>query len=142
MKTFSARVRTVSHSWYLVDAKNKVLGRLATVLASILRGKHKPIYTPHVDVGDYLVVINANQICLTGNKKKDKKYYRHSGYPGGLKETNFEDLVVKFPERIIFYAVKGMLPKNILGRAMLKKLKVYRGPEHPHSAQQPKELVI
>jgi len=140
MKTYFATSENSEHKWYLVDASGKVLGRLASQIAKYLRGKHKPEYTPHADAGDYIVVINASQIKVTGNKKRDKVYYRHSGYPGGLKETTFEKLQAKDPTRIIEIAVKGMLPKNPLGRAMLRKLKVYVGAEHPHVAQQPVEI--
>jgi len=142
MKTVSAKPETVKHDWYVVDAAGKVLGRLATEIAHRLRGKHKAIYTPHVDTGDYIVVINADKIQVTGNKTSDKKYYDYSGFIGGMKETSFEELRAQHPERIIERAVKGMLPKNPLGWAMAKKLKVYAGPEHKHSAQQPKTLEI
>jgi large subunit ribosomal protein L13 len=140
MKTYNATNETAQHGWYVVDAAGKTLGRLATRIALRLRGKHKAEYTPHVDTGDFIVVVNASQIKVTGKKKTDKVYYRHSGYPGGLKETTFEKLLEKQPERIILLAVKGMLPKNTLGRAMYRKLKVYAGPEHPHAAQQPQAL--
>lgn len=140
MKTFNAKNETTSHNWYLVDAAGKTLGRLASEIAKRLRGKHKPIYTPHVDTGDYIVVINAKQIKVTGAKKTDKVYYSHSGYPGGIKEITFEKLLIKKPERVIEIAVKGMLPKNPLGRAMYRKLKVYAGTEHPHAAQQLQQL--
>ncbi len=142
MKTFSAKSETVERDWYVIDAEGKTLGRLAAEIARRLRGKHKPVYTPHVDTGDYIVVVNAEKVAVTGNKRSDKKYYRHSEYPGGLKETNFEKLVALHPTRPIELAVKGMLPRNPLGRAMFRKLKVYAGPEHPHAAQQPKELDI
>lgn len=142
MKTVSAKPETVRHDWYVVDAAGKVLGRLATEIAHRLRGKHKPIFTPHVDTGDYIVVINADKIQVTGNKAQGKKYYDYSGFIGGMKETSFEKLLEQHPERIIERAVKGMLPKNPLGRAMAKKLKVYAGPNHNHSAQQPKVLEI
>jgi large subunit ribosomal protein L13 len=142
MQTFSAKKETVEHDWYLVDAAGKTLGRLATELARRLRGKHKPIYTPHVDTGDYVVVVNAAQVKVTGNKRTDKVYYRHSGYPGGLKSITFEKLIQKAPERVIQIAVKGMLPKGPLGRAMFRKLKVYAGAEHPHASQQPKPLQV
>ena len=142
MKTFSAKGETVQHGWFVIDAKNKVLGRLATELARRLRGKHKPIYTSHVDTGDYMVVVNAEQLCVTGNKAKDKTYYRHSGYPGGLKSETFEKLIKRQPAQVLEKAVKGMLPKNPLGRAMFSKLKVYMGSEHPHAAQQPEVLDI
>ena len=142
MKTYSAKAETVQHDWYIVDAADKTLGRMATVIASRLRGKHKPEYTPHVDTGDYIVVINAEKVQVTGNKAKDKIYHSHTGYPGGLKSISFEKLIEKAPERTIQSAVKGMLPKGPLGRAMFKKLKVYAGQAHPHSAQQPKDLNI
>lgn len=140
MRTYNATNETTSHNWYLVDATNKTLGRLASEIARRLRGKHKPIYTPHVDTGDFIVVINAQKVKVTGNKKKDKTYYSHSGYPGGIKEITFEKLLAKKPERVIEIAVKGMLPKNPLGRAMYRKLKVYANAEHPHAAQQPQQL--
>ena len=142
MKTFSAKPLEVVHDWYVVNADDKVLGRLATEIARRLRGKHKAIYTPHVDTGDFIVVVNADKIRVTGNKALDKKYYRHSGYPGGLYETNFKDMQAKHPGRALEKAVKGMLPKGPLGYAMIKKLKVYAGGEHPHAAQQPKALEI
>jgi len=142
MKTFSAKAQTTTHDWYVVDAKDKTLGRLATEVARRLRGKHKPEYTPHVDTGDYIVIVNAEHIKVTGNKAVNKTYYSHSGYPGGIKEINFTKLLAKFPERIIEKAVKGMLPKNPLGRAMYRKLKVYKGAQHPHAAQQPQLLAI
>jgi large subunit ribosomal protein L13 len=142
MKTFSAKSGSVNRSWYVVDASGKTLGRLATKIASYLKGKHKPEYTPHVDTGDYIVVINAEKIKVTGNKAEDKLYHKHSGYIGGMKTTNFATLLKTFPSRIISYAVKGMLPKNTLGRNMFSKLKVYAGPEHPHVAQQPKNLEV
>jgi len=142
MKTYSAKAETVQHDWYIVDATDKTLGRMATVIASRLRGKHKPEYTPHVDTGDYIVVINAEKVQVTGNKAKDKIYHSHTGYPGGLKSISFEKLIEKAPERTIQSAVKGMLPKGPLGRAMFKKLKVYAGQVHPHSAQQPQDLNI
>lgn len=140
MKTYNATNETTSHNWYTVDASGKTLGRLASEIAKRLRGKHKPEYTPHVDTGDYIVVINASQVRVTGNKSTDKVYYKHSGYPGGLTEITFEKLLAKSPERVIEKAVKGMLPKNPLGRAMYRKLKVYAGAEHPHMAQQPQVL--
>ncbi len=142
MKTFSAKPETVKRDWYVIDAENKVLGRLSTEIARRLRGKHKPEYTPHVDTGDYIVVINADKVAVTGNKEKDKNYYRHTGYPGGLKTISLEKQRAEHPERIIEAAVKGMLPKNSLGRAMFRKLKVYAGTEHQHTAQQPKVLEI
>jgi large subunit ribosomal protein L13 len=140
MKTYFANNDNIEHKWYLVDGTDKVLGRLASQIAKYLRGKHKPEYTPHADAGDYIVVVNAEKIKVTGNKRQDKIYYRHSGYPGGIKETTFEKLQLKHPARIIELAVKGMLPKNPLGRAMLRKLKVYAGPLHPHAAQQLTEI--
>ena len=142
MKTYSAKAETVERDWFLIDADGKTLGRLATEIARRLRGKHKAVYTPHVDTGDYIVVINAEKVKVTGNKAKDKMYYNHSGYMGGLKQINFEDLIQKAPERVIETAVKGMLPKNPLGRAMFRKLKVYAGAQHKHSAQQPQVLEI
>ncbi|MGS2724189.1 50S ribosomal protein L13 [Porticoccus sp. GXU_MW_L64] len=142
MKTFSAKPESVQRDWYLVDATDKTLGRLAAEIASRLRGKHKPEYTPHVDTGDYIVVTNVEKIRVTGNKAKDKIYHSHTGYPGGLKSISFEKLVDKAPERTLQSAVKGMLPKGPLGRAMFKKLKIYAGSEHPHAAQQPQELNI
>ncbi len=141
MKTFSAKSHEVNRDWCVIDATNKNLGRLAAKLAHRLKGKHKPEYTPHVDVGDYLVVINASKIGLSGkNKRTDKTYYSHTGYPGGLKTITFDKWLAKDPRAVIENAVKGMLPKNPLGRAMLKKLKVYAESEHPHEAQQPKVL--
>jgi large subunit ribosomal protein L13 len=137
MKTFSAKAETVQRDWYVVDATNKVLGRLAAEVARRLRGKHKPEYTPHTDTGDYIIIINAEKIHVTGKKAKDKMYYHHTGYIGGIKSINFSDLQKKFPERILEIAIKGMLPKNVLGRAMYRKLKVYKGAEHGHAAQQP-----
>ena len=142
MGTFTARPETVVQDWYLVDATDKVLGRLATEIATRLRGKHKPEYTPHVDTGDHIVIVNAAKIRVTGDKINQKKYYRHSGYPGGIKETVLSDELENNPERVIERAVKGMLPKNSLGRAMFRKLRVYAGPDHAHHAQQPKALVI
>ena len=142
MKTISMRAQDVQRSWYVVDAEDKTLGRLATEVAHRLRGKHKAEYTPHVDTGDYIVVINADKVRVTGRKTTDKMYYRHSGYPGGIKSVSFEKLRDTHPDRIIEIAVKGMLPRNPLGRAMLRKLKVYAGPEHPHAAQQPELLEI
>jgi len=140
MKTISAKAHEVKREWLVVDAANKTLGRLATEIATRLKGKHKPIYTPHVDTGDYVVVINAEKVCVTGKKRSDKIYYRHTGYPGGLKEARFDEVIAKKPEHVIELAVKGMLPKTKLGRQMVKKLKVYAGEEHPHTAQQPKKL--
>lgn len=140
MKTFSARAETVQRSWYVIDAKDRTLGRLAASIAKRLRGKNKAEYTPHVDTGDYIVVVNAEQVKVTGRKKEDKIYYRHSGYPGGLKQETLGDLLSRTPARVIELAVKGMLPKNPLGRAMFRKLHVYAGADHPHSAQQPQLL--
>lgn len=142
MKTFSAKPETVKRDWYVVDATGKTLGRLASEIARRLRGKHKAEYTPHVDTGDYIVVINAEKVGVTGRKSTDKVYHRHTGYPGGLKSITFEKLIGRAPERALEIAVKGMLPKNPLGRAMYRKLKVYAGAEHQHAAQQPKPLDI
>jgi len=142
MKTFSAKPETVKRDWFVIDAEDKVLGRLATEIARRLRGKHKAEYTPHVDTGDYIVVINADKVAVTGNKMKNKLYHHHTGYPGGLKTVNFEKLQATKPEMIIEKAVKGMLPKNPLGRDMFRKLKVYAGSEHNHAAQQPTALEI
>ncbi|GAA0716088.1 hypothetical protein GCM10009105_22160 [Dokdonella soli] len=142
MKTISAKAEGVKRDWYVVDATDKTLGRLCTELAHRLRGKHKPIYTPHVDTGDYLVVINAEKIAVTGNKLEDKNYHRFTGYVGNLKTTSLKDMLAKHPERVIEIGVKGMLPKNPLGRAMYRKLKVYAGANHPHTAQQPQVLDI
>lgn len=142
MKTYSAKPETVKRDWYVLDASGKTLGRIATEIASRLRGKHKPEYTPHVDTGDYIVVINAEKVRVSGNKMSDKMYYRHTEFPGGLREMNFEKLIKHAPERVLELAVKGMLPRNPLGRAMRRKLKVYAGSEHPHVAQQPQQLEI
>jgi large subunit ribosomal protein L13 len=142
MKTFSAKAESVKRDWLLVDANGKTLGRLCSELARRLRGKHKPEFTPHVDTGDYIVVVNAEKIAVTGNKLDDKQYHRFTGYVGNLKTTSLKDLLAAHPERAIEIGVKGMLPKNPLGRAMFRKLKVYRGAEHPHTAQQPKVLEI
>lgn len=142
MKTFSAKPAEVKRDWFVIDAEGKTLGRMATEIARRLRGKHKPEYTPHVDTGDYIVVINAEKVTVTGNKAKNKLYHHHTGYMGGLKTTNFEKLIKEKPEHIIQTAVKGMLPKNPLGRAMFRKLKVYAGSEHQHAAQQPKVLEV
>ena len=142
MGTFTAKPETVVQDWYLVDATDKVLGRLATQIATRLRGKHKPEYTPHVDTGDHIVIVNAAKIRVTGDKINQKKYYRHTGYPGGIKETVLSDELENHPERVIERAVKGMLPKNSLGRTMFRKLRVYAGPDHSHQAQQPKALEI
>ncbi len=142
MKTFSAKPAEVKHEWFVIDATDKVLGRVASEVALRLRGKHKAIYTPHVDTGDFIVVVNAEKIRVTGNKANDKVYYRHSGYPGGIYATKFKDMQAKHPGRALEKAVKGMLPKGPLGYAMVKKLKVYAGATHPHTAQQPKALEI
>lgn len=142
MKTLSAKPESVKRSWYIVDAKGKTLGRMASRIAMILRGKHKPEFTPHVDTGDYVIVINAAQAVVTGSKASDKLYYRHSQYPGGITEMNYTQLTEKFPDRAVSYAIKGMLPKNSLGRAMFSKLKVYPGAEHPHMAQQAEILEV
>lgn len=141
-KTFSAKPAEVVHEWFVIDATDKVLGRVASEVALRLRGKHKAIYTPHVDTGDFIIVVNADKIKVTGNKALDKIYYRHTGFPGGIRSINFRDLQAKHPGRALEKAVKGMLPKGPLGYAMIKKLKVYAGPEHPHGAQQPKALEI
>lgn len=142
MKTYQAKRETVEHRWYLVNAEGKVLGRLATELAKVLRGKTKPIYTPHVDTGDFVIVVNANKISLTGKKMKDKIYYHHSGHPGGIKAISAEKLLAKKPTEMIRIAVKGMLPKNSLGRQMIRKMKIYAGPNHRHEAQGPIPLEI
>ena len=142
MKTFSAKPDDVKRDWFVVDADGQTLGRLATEIAHRLRGKHKAEYTPHVDTGDYIVVINAEKVAVTGNKAKDKTYYHHTGYVGNLKSITFEKLIDKAPERVIQTAVKGMLPHNPLGRAMFRKLKVYAGNEHPHASQQPQSFSI
>src|SRR5699024_5059183 len=142
MKTFVAKPHEVQREWFVVDARDKVLGRVASEVARRLRGKHKPEYTPHVDTGDYIVIINAADVVVTGNKRRDKRYYHHTGYPGGIRETTFERMQERFPGRALEKAVKGMLPKGPLGYAMARKLKVYAGPEHPHAAQQPKTLDI
>jgi len=142
MKTYQAKKEGVEHQWFLVNAEGKVLGRMATGLAKILSGKNKAIYTPHVDTGDFVVVINANKISLTGKKMKDKIYYHHSGHPGGIKAVSAEKLLAKKPTELIRLAVKGMLPKNSLGRQMLRKLKLYSGPNHPHESQAPISLEI
>jgi large subunit ribosomal protein L13 len=142
MKTFSAKAGDVNHDWFVVDATDKTLGRLAAEIAHRLRGKHKPEYTQHVDTGDYIVVVNAEKVRVTGNKATDKLYHHHTGYPGGIRSLSFEKLIDKAPERVIQRAVKGMLPRNPLGRAMFRKLKVYAGSDHPHAAQQPQPLQI
>lgn len=140
MKTFSPTPETINREWYVVDAQDQVLGRLAAHIAHRLRGKHKPEFAPHMDNGDFIIVVNCEKIRVTGNKAADKMYYRHSGYVGGLKEISFEKLIAQKPHLVLMHAVKGMLPKNRLGRAMLKKLRIYAGAEHPHTAQQPKSL--
>ncbi|WP_026486936.1 50S ribosomal protein L13 [Caldanaerobius polysaccharolyticus] len=140
MKTYLAKPGEIEKKWYVVDAKDKVLGRLASRIAIILMGKHKPVYTPNVDTGDYVIVVNADKIVLTGNKLKDKVYARHTGYPGGFKTTSYEVLMKKNPEKALYLAVKRMLPKNRLANKMIKKLKIYRGPEHTHQAQRPEPL--
>lgn len=142
MKTFCATPKTIKRDWFVIDAENKVLGRLATEVARRLRGKHKPEYTPHIDTGDYIIIINAEKVRVTGKKEQDKIYYHHSGYPGGIKAIAYHKLQQKFPERIIEIAVKGMLPKGPLGRAMFRKLKVYAGTNHRHQAQQPVSLTL
>ena len=144
MKTYIAKEKEVleSRHWFIVDAQDQILGRMASKIASILRGKHKPIYSPHQDTGDFVVVVNADKIRVTGNKLKDKMYYRHSGYPGGQTATSLQQMMNKHPERVIEMAVKRMLPKNSLGRKMFKKLKVYAGQKHPHQAQQPEKLEL
>ncbi len=142
MKTYSAKPKDIRRTWYVVDATDKVLGRLATEVARRLRGKHKPEYTPHMDTGDHVVVINAGKVRVTGNKASDKIYHRHTGYPGGIKSETFEKVIARRPEFVIETAIKGMLPKNPLGRAMFSKLHVYAGPEHRHQAQQPKPLEL
>ena len=140
MKTYSAKPGDIERSWYIVDADGQTLGRMASQIASILRGKHKPMFTPHMDCGDYVIVVNAEKVHVTGNRLDDKMYYRHSGYPGGLEQTPLREMLKTRPERVIEEAVRRMLPKNNLGRHMLKKLKVYAGPEHQHQAQNPEPL--
>ncbi len=142
MGTFSAKPTDIKQDWYIVDAEDIVLGRLASQVAQILRGKHKPIFTPHMDTGDFIIIINAEKVRLTGKKAEAKTYFRHTGYPGGQRTTSYRELLEKHPERIIQKAVKGMIPHNRLGRKIMKKLKVYAGTEHPHEAQQPKPLEI
>ncbi len=141
-KTYSAKKEDIKRKWYIIDAKGKVLGKVAVKAATILRGKHKPIYTPHVDTGDHVIVINASQVVLTGKKLEQKYYRRHSGYPGGLKSIRYDRLLKEKPEKVIELAVKGMLPKTKLGRAMFKKLRVYKGNEHPHEAQNPVQIEV
>ena len=140
MNTFMQKKETVDRKWYVIDAEGQTLGRLATKVATVLKGKHKPTYTPHVDCGDYVIVINASKVVLTGNKLNDKMYYNHSRYAGGLRERNAQEMITKYPEEMVERAVKGMLPKGPLGRQMYRKLFVYAGEEHPHQAQQPTEL--
>ena len=140
MRTYSPKPTDVQRAWHLVDAEGLVLGRLATDVATLLRGKHKPMYAPHIDTGDHVIVVNASKVLLTGNKLRQRQHYRHSGYPGGLKQVGYAKLMAEKPEVVVEKAVRGMLPRNRLGRAMLRKLKVYAGPEHPHSAQDPKTL--
>ena len=142
MKTISAKPETAQHDWFVIDADGVTLGRLATEVARRLRGKHKTEYTPHVDTGDFIVIVNAEKVKVTGNKAQDKMYYRHTGHPGGLKEANFTQMIERTPEKVIELAVKGMLPRNPLGRALYRKLKVYAGQEHPHTAQQPETLTL
>lgn len=142
MKTFMQTKENVERNWYVIDAEGKTLGRLATKAATMLRGKHKPTYTPHVDCGDFIIIINADKVKLTGNKLEDKKYYNHSGFPGGLRERNAAEMIESYPEEMVERAIKGMLPHNRLGRAMGKKLFVYRGAEHKHAAQKPVAIEI
>jgi large subunit ribosomal protein L13 len=142
LPTYSPKPGDVTRAWHVIDAEDVVLGRLATEVATLLRGKHKPTYAPHVDTGDFVIIVNAEKVALTGNKREQKFAYRHSGYPGGLRKRSFGELLDTRPERLLEKVVKGMLPKNKLGRAQAKKLKVYAGPEHPHSAQQPKQHEI
>ena len=142
MKTFSAKAEEINREWFLIDAEGKTLGRMASEIALRLRGKHKPQFTPHVDTGDYIVVVNVEKLAVTGNKLNDKLYHHHTGYVGNLKSINLKDLLAKHPERVLEKAVKGMLPKNSLGRQMYRKLKVYAGPSHPHEAQEPKVLEV
>ncbi len=142
MRTESMKEQDVKRDWYIIDAQGQTLGRLASQVASILRGKNKPFYTPHVDCGDYVIIVNAEKVHVTGQKMTQKKYYRHSGYPGGLKEVTLRDQLQKFPTRVLEAAVRGMLPKNRLGRRMFKKLKIYSGPAHPHEAQQPQAMEL
>jgi len=140
MKSYNAKASDIERKWYVVDAEGKTLGRLATEVATVLRGKHKPTYTPHMDCGDYVIVVNADKVEVTGKKRKEKIYKRHTGYPGGLREITFEKLIARKPEEIVRHAIKGMMPKGRLGRQMYKKLKVYAGPEHNHQAQKPEVL--
>ena len=142
MKTYLPKLKDVQKKWYVVDAEGKTLGRLASQIAAILRGKTKPTFTPHMDMGDNVIVVNCEKVVLTGQKASQKNYYRHSGHPGGIKETSYLDMIKNKPERVITLAVKGMIPHNRLGRAIMKNLKVYAGPEHPHSSQQPEKLEL
>src|SRR4051794_679600 len=142
MKTYVATPESRERNWLVVDATGKTLGRLATQIADILRGKRKPVYTPHVDVGDFVIVVNAERISVTGNKRAEKRYYRHSGYPGGLRSRTLEEMLARRPEEVLRKAVRGMLPRSRLGRAQLRKLKVYAGPDHPHAAQQPQPMEV
>ena len=142
MKTFVATPATRERNWLVVDATGKTLGRLATEIAMTLRGKRKPQYTPHCDVGDFVIVVNAEKVSVTGNKREEKRYYRHSGFPGGLRSRTFEEMMARRPEEVLRLAVKGMLPRNRLGRQQLRKLKIYAGPEHPHQAQQPAPMEV
>jgi large subunit ribosomal protein L13 len=142
MKTFVATPANRERNWLVVDATGKTLGRLATEIATTLRGKHKPEYTPHCDVGDFVVVVNAEKVSVTGNKRQEKRYYRHSGYPGGLRSRSFEEMIERRPEEVLRLAVKGMLPRNRLSRQQLRKLKIYAGPDHPHQAQQPAPMEV
>jgi large subunit ribosomal protein L13 len=141
MKTYQASAQDRERDWYVVDAEGRTLGRLATQIANVLRGKRKPTYTPHVDVGDFVIVVNAEKVSVTGNKRQEKRYYRHSGYPGGLRSRTFEEMMARRPEEVLRLAVKGMLPRNRLGRQQLRKLKIYAGTDHPHQAQRPEPLV-
>jgi len=142
VNTYTTRPKDIKRDWFIVDAQGQTLGRLATKIATVLKGKHKTIYTPFLDTGDFVVVVNADKLAVTGRKLDDKKYYRHTGYPGGLKEVTLRDQLARHPERVLLAAVKGMLPHNRLGRKMFKKLKVYAGAEHPHSAHKPKQLEL
>jgi large subunit ribosomal protein L13 len=141
-RTWSPRPRDISRQWYVVDAEGQTLGRLASTIAQVLKGKNKPTYAPHMDMGDFVIVINAEKVVLTGNKETEKMYHRHSGYPGGLTSVSVRQMRQRFPDRIVKYAVRGMLPKNALGEQQLRKLKVYAGPEHPHASQQPEPLLV
>ena len=142
MKTYVATPATRERNWLVVDATGKTLGRLATEIANVLRGKRKPEYTPHCDVGDFVIVVNAEKVSVTGNKRQEKRYYRHSGFPGGLRSRSFEEMIERRPEEVLRLAVKGMLPRNRLGRQQLRKLKIYAGPDHPHQAQQPAPMEV